>query len=412
MVRRSLRYVVVLALVALVAASCGKKETTAGGGAQGADCTNAANKVKIGVITPSSTDLSALALGIVNSAKLAADQANKACKIKSFQIVIDAQDDQKKPDVGAQVASKLASDPDVIGVVGTLNSSVAQTAVTPLDAAGIAMVSPANTNPSLTQGDNFETAKKRPHPNYFRVVTTDAIQGPFAAGYVYDKLGKKNAAIVHDNKTYGKGLALAFQKEFEKKGGKTTILTTINPDPGNTDFRSVVGAVKASNPDIVFYGGEYPQAGPFRAQMKELGLNVPLIGGDGINSGEFAKLGGQDGDFATNPGASPEKLSSAKKFLDDYKAAGYKEPFEAYGPFSYDATNIIIESAAGALSGKTKVDAGVRKAVIDNIQKINYNGATGATKFDQYGDTSNTLITVYKQTAGKFADEFAGTFQG
>ena len=415
MVKRLFRCAVVLSVLALLAAACGKETaattTTKAGQAGGAaaTCTNAANTVKIGVITPSSTNLAALATGIVNGAKLAADQANEKCTIKDFKIVIDAQDDQKKPDVGQEVATKLSSDADVIGVIGTLNSSVAQTAVVPLDKAGIAMISPANTNPSLTQGDNYQTSKSRPHKNYFRVVTTDAIQGPFGADYVYDKLGIKSVAIVHDNKTYGKGLALEFQKEFEKKGGKTTKLTTIDPE-GAKDYRSVISDLKGGSPDAVYYGGEYPEAGPFRAQMKELGLDKPLMGGDGINDADYIKNGGAEGDYATNPGASAEKLDSAKKFIDDYNAKFEKGSYSAYGAFSYDATNVLIQAAAQALSGKTKVDSSARQATIDAIGKIDYKGASGETKFDEYGDTTNKLITVYQVKSGKFEDVFSGQF--
>jgi branched-chain amino acid transport system substrate-binding protein len=419
--KRSFRSVLVLSVVALIVASCGKSETasttttTAAGGtgstaAQGGgDCTSASNTVKIGVITPSSTNLAALANGIINSAKLAADQANKKCAVKGFKIVVDAQDDQKTPDVGQQVATKLASDADVIGVIGTLNSSVAKTAVVPLDGANIAMISPANTGVELTGRDNL-ASQKRPHKNYFRVVTTDDIQGPFAADYAFDKLGKKNVAVIHDNKTYGKGLAEAFQKEFEKKGGKTVKFTTI--DPASKDFRSVVSDVKSGSPDIVFYGGEYPEAGPLRAQMKELGLNIPLMGGDGINDADYIKNGGQDGDNATNPGASTTKLDSAKQYVTDYNAVYEKDSFSAYGAFSFDATNILIAAAGKALSGKTKVDAAARQATIDAVQATDYKGVTGQTKFDAFGDTSNRLITVYEVKSGKFEDVFQGTFAG
>lgn len=416
--KRSFRAAVILSLVALVAAACGGDEaaptttrapgaTGAGTTAAGQDCTNAPNTVKIGVITPSSTNLAALANGIINSSKLAADQANKKCTIKDFKIVIDAQDDQKKPDVGSQVATKLASDPDIIGVIGTLNSSVAQAAVVPLDKAGVVMVSPANTNPGLTQGDDL-TNPKRPHANYFRTVTTDKIQGPFAADYAIKKLNLKKAAIIHDNKTYGKGLATYFREQFESAGGTVTKFTTIDPE-GPKDYRSVITDVKGDSPEFIFYGGEYPEAGPLRAQMKELGLDVPLVAGDGVNDAEYIKGGGQEGDTLTNPGASTEKLDTAKQFIADYAAAGFKDGYSSYGVFSYDATNILIAAAAKALDGKTKVDDAARKAVIANVQLTEWKGALGTTKFDEFGDTSNTLITVYQVKGGALVDVYSGT---
>ena len=127
-----------------------------------------------------------------------------------------AEDDQATPDVGKNAATKLAADKDVVGVVGTLNSSVAQSVQPVLAAANITQVSPANTNPALTQGADFATAPKRTYPTYFRTCTTDSIQGPFAARYLFEKAGIKEIATVHDKKTYGQGLVDAFTEEYTK----------------------------------------------------------------------------------------------------------------------------------------------------------------------------------------------------
>ncbi len=142
------------------------------------------NKVaKIGVIAPLSGDLSALGLGIRNSVDLAIKQANESKAIPGWTLELAAEDDEAKPDVGKNAATKLAGDDEVVGVVGTLNSSVAQSVQPVLASANIAMVSPANTNPTLTQGADL-ASPKRTYPNYFRTCTTDAVQGPFAANYL------------------------------------------------------------------------------------------------------------------------------------------------------------------------------------------------------------------------------------
>ena len=296
-----------LLVASLALAGCGTR------GDSGSDSSSAAgNKtVKIGVIAPLSGDLAALGLGIKNSVDLAIKQANDSKAIPGWTIEIAPEDDQATPDVGKNAATKLASDKDVVGVVGTLNSSVAQSVQPVLSSAKITMVSPANTNPSLTQGADFATAPARTYPNYFRTCTTDSIQGPFAARYLFEKAGIKEVATVNDKKTYGQGLVNAFTEEYTKLGGTIVAAETINPDDDKYD--AVISKIKPKNPKAVYYGGEFPQAGPFSQQMKAAGLNVPLMGGDGIFSGEYIKLAGAtaEGDLATSVGAPTDTLPSA-----------------------------------------------------------------------------------------------------
>ncbi len=211
--------------VALVLSACGSRSNGSSSSSSGGSKT-----ATIGIIAPLTGSLSALGLGIQHSVELAVKQANAKKTIPGWTLKTDAEDDQAQPNVGQQAATKLASDPSVVGVVGTLNSSVAQTVIPVLDKANIVQVSPANTNPSLTQGANFASAPSRPNKNYFRVCTTDAIQGPFAAQYVYQTLGIKKAATINDQKTYGAGLVAAFEQEFKKEGGTITSHQTINAD--------------------------------------------------------------------------------------------------------------------------------------------------------------------------------------
>jgi len=399
--RRSRFLVVPVAVLALALAACGsnKKEggTSATGGAAG-------HTVKIAVIAPLSGDLSALGLGIRNSVDLAIRQANDAKKIPGWKIEFDPEDDTAKADIGAQVASKVASDPLVAGVVGTLNSSVAQQVQPILDKANIVMVSPANTNPTLTQGAD-PASKKRPYHSYFRVATTDLIQGPAAADFVAQTLGLKKVAVVHDKKVYGQGLTDAFKTEFTAKGG--TVLTTETVNPGDKDFSGVISKIQPLAPQLVYYGGEYPEASLLTSQMKQAGLKVPLMGGDGIVDKTYVKTGGPatEGDYATNVGAPAEKLSSAAKFLADYKAANYKDDFSAYGAYSYDAANVIINALAKSLVGKSAIDDSVRQATVAAVQGLQFDGVTGKVSFDEFGDTVSKVITVYKVTNGAFTPE-------
>ncbi len=388
-----------LLVASLALAGCGTRGDS-GGDASGSG--SSGNKVaKIGVISPLSGDLAALGLGIKNSVDLAIKQANENKTIPGWTLELQAEDDQATPDVGKNAATKLASDPDVVGVVGTLNSSVAQSVQPVLASAKITMVSPANTNPSLTQGADFATAPARTYPNYFRTCTTDSIQGPFAARYLFEKAGIKEVATVNDKKTYGQGLVNAFSQEYTKLGGKIVAAETINPDDDKYD--AVISKIKPSNPKTVYYGGEYPQAGPFSQQMKAAGLNVPLMGGDGIFSGEYIKLAGAtaDGDLATSVGAPTDTLPSATAFVEAYKAAGYQEPFEAYGAYAFDAANAIINALKTSLASADSVEA-ARQPTIDAMAKVAFDGVTGKVAFDEFGDTTSKVLTVYQVKDGKW----------
>lgn len=405
------RYGVIAGSAVLVASlaltGCGERsDTTSGSGNSG----DAAKKVaKIGVIAPLSGDLAALGKGIEHSVDLAVKQANESNAIPGWTLELAAEDDEAKPDVGKNAATKLASDKDVIGVVGTLNSSVAQSVQPVLSGAKIVQVSPANTNPALTQGADFAKSPKRTYPSYFRTCTTDSIQGPFAARYLFEKAGIKEVATVHDKKTYGQGLVDAFSKEYTKLGGKIVAAETINPDDDKYD--AVISKIKPKSPKAVYYGGEYPQAGPFSQQMKAAGLNVPLMGGDGIYSGEFIKLGGatSKGDLATSVGAPVDTLESAKNFVAAYEKAGYAEGYEAYGAYSYDAANAIIEALKVSLKDADSAEA-ARQATVDALGKVSFDGVTGKVAFDEYGDTTTRVLTVYEVQGDKWVakntDEF------
>ncbi len=392
----------------LVVAACGTNDKTEAGGT-GGNCDTSKGTLTVGVVAPLSGNLSALGIGIKQSAELAVDEANKKCTVKGYKLQVSAQDDEANPAKGAQAATKLSTDPNVVGVVGTLNSSVAQTVQPILKDKKIPQVSPANTNPSLSRGNDFLTAPKRQFDNYFRVCATDDLQGPFAANYMVEKAGKKKIAIITDGKTYGKGLADEFSKQVAKKGG--TIVGTETIGEKDTDFSGVVSKIKALAPEAVYYGGEYPAAGPLSKQLKDGGLNVPLMGGDGIYDQKFIDLGGKEGDLATSVGAPTESLDTAKAFVAAYKEKFGKEDYAAYGAFSYDAANAIIGALAKTVEGGEWGDA-KRDAMLTNVGAYSGSGATGEVKFDQYGDSTNKVLTVYQVAGTKWDDVQTGEYTG
>jgi branched-chain amino acid transport system substrate-binding protein len=398
-----------LAAGALTLTACGSRDS----GDKGSDSGNGGTTVVIGVDAPLTGDLSALGLGIKNSADLAAKQANKKNFVKGVTFKVEALDDQAQPSSGQSNASKFVSENDVLGVVGPLNSSVAQSMQKVFDDAKLVEVSPANTNPALTQGDNWQKTKTRPYKSYFRTATTDAIQGPFAAQYIYNKAKKTKVFVIDDKKTYGAGLAATFTSEFKKLGGKVVGTEHINPD--TKDFSAVATKVKNSGADVVYYGGEYPQAGPLSKQIKSAGAKIPVAGGDGIYADDFIKLAGTSGtgDLATSVGAPVETLPSAKEFVANYKAGGYSEAYGAYGGYSYDSTWAIIEAVKKVVDdngGKLPSDA--RAKITAAVQNVSFDGVTGKVSFDEYGDATNKQLTVYSVEGGAWKAVESGTYNG
>jgi branched-chain amino acid transport system substrate-binding protein len=397
----------VLLAASLALTACGSRDaTTPSSSGDGA----AMKTAKIGVIAPLSGDLASLGLGIQHSVELAVKQANDAKTIPGWKLEVVPKDDEGKPDPGKNAATALAGDKDVVGVVGTLNSSVAQSVIPVLATAKIVQISPANTNPSLTQGANFATAKARPNPNYFRTCTTDSVQGPFAARYMFEKAGVKNVATIHDKKTYGQGLVDAFTAEFKKLGGTVVAAETINPDDAN--YSAVISKVKQAAPQGVYYGGEFPQAGPLSKQMKAAGLNVPLMGGDGIFAADFIKLAGTAGvgDLATAVGAPLDKMAKGAEFKAAYEKQAYKEPYEAYGAYAYDAAQAIIEGLKVSLKDAASAEA-ARQGTIDAVGKVSFDGVTGKVSFDEYGDTTSRVLTVYTVEGTSWVPKDTAAFQ-
>ncbi|WP_189304832.1 branched-chain amino acid ABC transporter substrate-binding protein [Streptomyces albospinus] len=368
--------------------------------------------VVIGLDAPTTGELSALGLGIRNSAQLAVDTANKTGEVKGVTFTLEALDDKALPNVGQQNATKLAADKKVLGIVGPLNSGVAQSMQQVSQQNNLTLISPANTTPDLTQGKDWKKNNRvRQFPTYFRTATTDEVQGAFDGQYAWEKVKAKKAYVIDDQKTYGVGLASSFKDQFGKLGG--TVAGTEHISPDDRDFKAVVAKVKAAAPDLVFYGGEYPASGPLSQQLKDGGVTVPFMGGDGMYSADYIKLNKKaQGDYASSVGKPVEQLPSAKKFIADYKAAGFKEPYEAYGGSTYDATWALIQAVKNVVTGNSgKLPDDARKKVADAMNHVTFDGVTGHVAFDKYGDTTNTMITAYQVDKGAWTSRFSAEFK-
>jgi branched-chain amino acid transport system substrate-binding protein len=393
------RAAAVVAVAAMLLGSCtsGDEDNPDNAGQDG--CDTSKGTLVIGVIAPLSGELIAQGKGIENSSRLAVEQANKDCAVNGYKLALQVQDDAMDPKLGAQAATMLATTPNIVGVVSTLNSSVSTSVAPVLDKAGILQVSPANTNDVLSKGPDFRDNPKRQYDTYFRTCTVDSFQGPFAANYLVEEAGRTKIAVVSDGLTYGEGLADSFTERAEERGA--TIVTRQRIAPAEKDFTRLVAALRPFEPDAVYFGGHYPEAAPMSAQLAAAGLKVPVMGGDGIFHDAFLGSGGKNGDLATSVGAPVEDLDSAQQFAEAYEQADFRESFGAYGAFSYDAANVIISSLATTIGDGEWSDS-MREELVASAGEYEGDGATGKVSFDEFGDTRNHVLTVYEQRDGKW----------
>jgi branched-chain amino acid transport system substrate-binding protein len=403
----------VIATGALTLTACGSRSNNKGSG----DNTSAAGTtVVIGVDAPLTGQNSATGLGLQYGVQIAVNDANAKKLVPGVTFKVKALDDKALPASGQQNATAFVQDTSIIGAVGPLNSGVAQSMQQVFASANMVEISPANTNPTLTQGKNWNTGKKvRPFKTYFRTATTDALQGGFAADYAYNTVKKKSAFVVDDKQTYGAGLAGIFKSKFVQLGGKTAGSDHVNT--GDTDFSTLVTKIKNSHADMVYYGGQYDEAELITKQLKAAGANIPLMGGDGIYSDTYIKTAGTaaEGDLVTSVGVPVTTLSTAQAFIQAYKDNKYPGDYGTYGGYSYDAASAIIQAVKTVMDangGKLPDMTTARASVVAAVQKSDFNGIAGHVSFDQYGDTTNKQLTVYQAKGGKWVAVKSGTYTG
>jgi branched-chain amino acid transport system substrate-binding protein len=364
----------------------------------------AADKViKVGITLPVSGAETTQGVPTRNGAVLAIEEAAAVggFKFAAFDLD-DAVQGVHDPAQGAQNVKTFAADAAVVGVVGPFNSSVARAEIPVANDAGLVLISPANTNPSLTKGEDAK--KLRPsHPDvitYFRVCTTDDKQGAAGANFA-KSLGYTKIFIIDDNETYGKGLADVFEADFKKEGG--TVLGHEHVTKGQQDFKALLTKIKSTGPDAIFFGGVTATGGGLiRKQMGDVGLEkAAFFGGDGISDEEFIKITGPmaDGTYYTVAAPDTAKLPSAQTFNAAYKKRWGSDP----GPYSanaYTAALIIIDAATKAVKANGG-KAPTRAEVVKNVQATSLQTPIGKVGFDANGDTTAPILSLYAIKGGK-----------
>jgi branched-chain amino acid transport system substrate-binding protein len=344
--------------------------------------------VRIGHVGPTSGAIAHLGKDNENGARMAIDELNaKGVTIGGrkarFQLL--AEDDAADPKQGTAVAQKLV-DAKANGVIGHLNSGTTIPASKIYSDAGIPQISPSATNPRYTR-QGYKTA--------FRVVADDSALGGTLGRYAVDTLKGQRIAVIDDRTAYGQGVADEFEKGVKSKNG--TIVDRQFTNDKATDFTAILTAIKAKNPDVVFFGGMDAVAGPMIRQMRQLGINAKFMGGDGICSGELPKLaaGAMADDqvvCAEAGGVEGEAKAGMDKFRADFKKK-YNADVQIYAPYVYDAVNVMVAAMVKAGSAEPA-------KYLPELAKINYKGVTGTIAFDQKGDIQNGSLTLFTYKGG------------
>lgn len=357
--------------------------------ALGAGAAGAQTVVKIGHVGPLTGNIAQLGKDNEAGARMAIDELNaKMIEIGGQKVKFEllSEDDAADPKQGTAAAQKLV-DAKVKGVIGHLNSGTTIPASKIYSDAGIPQISPSSTAPKYTR-QGFKSA--------FRVVANDAQLGGTLGRYAVQELKAKAIAVIDDRTAYGQGVADEFAKAVKAAGGKTVGREYTNDKA--TDFNAILTKLKAKKPDLIFYGGMNAVAGPMLRQMKQLGLQVRFMGGDGVCTADMPQLAGEgmaDGQVicAEAGGVEGEQI----KVMDEFKAR-FKSKFNMdvllYAPYVYDATMTMVAAMQKAGSAEPA-------KYLPELAKIEYEGITGRIAFDSRGDIRNGALTLYTFKAGK-----------
>ena len=343
-----------------------------------------ADTIKLASVSPLSGSQAGLGEMIKLGAQLAVEEAAPWFKEQGIELVFSPQDDQASPDVGVATARRLVNDKEVLGVIGHLNSGVAIPSSEVYKEYDLTMVSPANTNPQITE---------RRYANVNRICGRDDVQGPVGAEFAVNELGAKKIFIVHDKTTYGQGVAEAFKARAQELGAQ---IVGFDGTEELSNFHSFTMRMKVMKPDVVYFGGIYDRGGVLLKQMRERGIPAVYIGPDAMDSSEFVKIA-QDavvGAYYTTVAGPADQFPAASSFSERFKAR-FQKNAESYAFYSFDCANVYIEALKAWLAenpGKVPSRADLGAAV----RKVEMDGITGSIAFDDKGDRIRSDYYIVK----------------
>ncbi len=368
-----------LAVVTLALLGCERSSTTEPGA-------SGELVVRIGASAPLTGPQAHIGKDNESGTRMAIEDANaKGIVIGGRKVHFEliSEDDQADPKTATIVAQKLV-DNKVSGVIGHLNSGTSIPASRIYNDNGIVQISPSATAVEFT-AKGYKTT--------FRVMANDAQQGRVLGEYATRNLAAKKIAVIDDRTGYGQGLADEFIKSAQANGAQIVAREYTNDKA--YDFTAVLTAVKGKQPDLLFFAGMDPQAGPMAKQLRALAMNLKFMMGDGGYTPQFIKLAGDaaEGSYASLPGVPLDKMPGGKEFEARFVAR--YQPIQLYAPYCYDAVNVMI-------AAMQKADSEEPAKYLPALAGISHDGVTAKIQFDEKGDLKGGAITLYQVQQGKW----------
>ena len=343
--------------------------------------------IKLGVAGPHTGDLAPYGLPTKTAAEMVVADLNAKGGIGGKKVELVIADDQCKPELATNVASKLVSE-NVKVVIGHICSGATKAALGIYKSAKVTVISPSATNPPLTKGGEY--------PNFYRTIAADDDQALLAVDFAIGNLKAKKIALIHDKGDYGKGF-VDFAKDFLEKGGKAKVVTYEGIQTGAMDYSAVIQKIRNDGADTIIFGGYHPEASKLLSQMNKKKIKVAFVGPDGIKGDGFLKIAGKDaeGVYATGP-KDVSKFPVNVKAREEHIAKFGKEP----GTF-FDQGYAATLAALNAIGVAGGVDAdALGKALKSNTVET----TVGKIKFDAKGDAEGVGFAVYQVKSGKFTE--------
>lgn len=361
-----------LASVALLAA-CGEVSTTGNSGS--ASGTEIGKTLKIGFNFEETGDVASYGTAEQKAAKLAVDEINKAGGVDGKQIEVTDKDNKSELSEASTVSTNLVTQAKVNAIIGPATSGGTGAAITNAAKASVPLITPSGTQDDLTKGQDY----------LFRTTFIDSFQGKILSKYVTDNLKAKKVVLYYDNSSdYAKGIAKAFQEEY-----KGEIVATETFASKDTDFQAALTKFKGKDFDALVVPGYYTEAGKIVNQARGMGIDKPIVGGDGFNSEEFISqatpAAATNVYYVSGYSTSGDMTAKAKKFLEAYKAKYNEEP-SMFSALAYDSVYMVAEASKGA---KNSVD------IKENLAKLkNFEGVTGSITMDKNHNPVKSALMI------------------
>ena len=361
-----------LASVALLAA-CGEVSTTGNSGS--ASGTEIGKTLKIGFNFEETGDVASYGTAEQKGAKLAVDEINKAGGVDGKQIEVTDKDNKSELSEASTVSTNLVTQAKVNAIIGPATSGGTGAAITNAAKASVPLITPSGTQDDLTKGQDY----------LFRTTFIDSFQGKILSKYVTDNLKAKKVVLYYDNSSdYAKGIAKAFQEE--QKGEIVATETFASKD---TDFQAALTKFKGKDFDALVVPGYYTEAGKIVNQARGMGIDKPIVGGDGFNSEEFISqatpAAATNVYYVSGYSTSGDMTAKAKKFLEAYKAKYNEEP-SMFSALAYDSVYMVAEASKGA---KNSVD------IKENLAKLkDFEGVTGSITMDKNHNPVKSALMI------------------